>query len=341
MPDQLIINPFDTSGYDLATVTKAINIIPNQYGRVRQLGLFIPDPVRTRTVILEELNGVVTLLQTQTPGAPAPKMKNPKAKMRSLIIPHIPYDGVILPSQLQGVRDPGSIDPKTLEMEMMKVLRQLRASHAITEEHLMMGAVKGILYNADGTVIYNLYNEFDITAKVIDFALDSDSTDVAAKCREVRRHIEDNLLGDVMTGVRCLCDETFFDELIAHPNVEKFFEGHATFLQNAGIDQDPRQAFRFGGVTFEEYRGKATNAAGSTVPFIAAGNAHFFPVGTQSTFNIHYAPAEYFETVNTLGVPIYAKQVMSPDGKRVDVPSESNPLPLCRRPGVLVKGTLT
>jgi hypothetical protein len=341
MSDQLIINPFDTSGYDLATVTKAINLLPNQYGRVRQLGLFMPDPVRTRTVILEELNGILTLLKTQTPGAPAPKMKNAKAKMRSLVVPHIPVDGVILPSDLQGVRDPGSIEPKTLEMEMMKVLRQLRSSHAITEEHLMMGAVKGIILDADGTTLYNLYTEFDITAKVVDFALDSDATDVAAKCREVVRHIEDNLMGDVMNGVHCLCDETFFDDLIAHPNVEKFFEGHAAHLQNAGIDQDPRKAFRFGGITFEEYRGKATNFAGTTISFIAAGNAHFFPVGTQSTFQIHYAPANYFETVNTLGVPIYAKQVMSNDGKRVDVFSESNPLPLCRRPGVLVKGTLT
>ena len=341
MPDQLIINPFDTSGYDLATMTTAINLLPNQYGRVRQLGLFMVDPVRTRTVILEELNGVLTLLKTQVPGAPAPKMKNAKAKMRSLVVPHIPVDGVILPSDLQGVRDPGSIEPKTLEMEMTKVLRQLRGSLAITEEHLMMGAVKGIILDADGSELYDLYAEFDITAKVVDFALDSDSTDVAAKCREVIRHIEDNLLGDVMSGVHCLCDENFFDDLISHPNVEKFYLGHVQAIALTGADVDPRKAFRFGGITFEEYRGKATNSAGSTVSFIGSGNAHFFPVGTQSTFQIHYAPANYFETVNTLGVPIYAKQVMTNDGKRVDVLAESNPLPICRRPGVLVKGTLT
>jgi hypothetical protein len=341
MPDQLIINPFDTSGYDLATMTTAINLLPNQYGRVRQLGLFMVDPVRTRTVILEELNGILTLLKTQTPGAPAPKMKNAKAKMRSLVVPHIPVDGVILPSDLQGRRDPGSIEPKTLEAEMTKVLRQLRGSLAITEEHLMMGAVKGIILDADGSTLYNLYDEFDITAKTVDFNLDSDATKVVDKCREVVRHIEDNLLGDIMSGVRCLCDETFFDALIAHENVEKFYAGHVAFLQNAGVDQDPRKAFRFGGITFEEYRAKATNATGATIDFISAGDAHFFPVGTQSTFQIHYAPADYFETVNTHGMPIYAKQVMTNDGKRVDVLAESNPLPLCRRPGVLVKGTLT
>jgi hypothetical protein len=339
--DQQIINPFDTSGYDLATMTQAVNLIANTYGRVRHLGLFSADPVRTRSIIVEEINGLITLLQSQPPGSPAPRKKNAKAKMRSFIVPHIPYDDIIKPSDLQGRRDPGTADPKTLEVEMTKRLTEMRANHAITEEHLMMGAVKGIILDADGSTLYNLYTEFAISPETVDFALDDSATDVAAKCRAVIRHIEDNLQGDVMTGVHCLCDETFFDDLIGHPYVEKFYLQHVTALSLAGVTTDPRKAFNFGGITFEEYRGKATDpATGSLRPFIVAGYAHFFPVGTQSTFKIHYAPAEYMETVNTLGVPIYAKQVMQQSGKWIDILTESNPLPLCRRPGVLVTGTI-
>lgn len=338
--DQLIINPFDTSGYDLATMTSAVNLIPNNYGRVRQLGLFQPEGVRTRTLVFDETNGVLTLLQSQVPGSPAPLKKQGKGKLRSFIIPHIPYNDVIKPSDIQG-RQGGTVEPKTLQVEMTRRLTEMRSSHAITEEHLMMGAVKGTILDADGSTLYNLHTEFSITPKVVDFALDVDATKVGDKCREVVRHIEDNLQGDVMMGVRCLCDETFFDALIAHPNVEKFYLNYAEGLERIGSTADIRKGFTFGGITFEEYRAKATDpATGNMRAFIAAGNAHFFPVGTQSTFKIHHAPAEYFETVGTMGMPIYAKQLMQPSGQWVDILTESNPLPLCRRPAVLVKGTV-
>ncbi len=338
----LIINPFDESGYDLATMTTAVNLIPNNYGRVRQLGLFSLEPVRTRTIVMDETNGIITLLQSQPVGGPSTRKKQGKSKTRSFVIPHIPYDDIIRPSDIQGRREAGSIDAKTLETEMTKRLTEMRSSHAITEEYLMMGAVKGIILDADGSTLVNLYTDFGITAKSITFALDNDATDVTTKCREVIRHIEDNLMGDVMTGVRCLCGSTFFDTLITHPNVEKFYVNFEKAIELAGSAQDPRKGFRFGGITWEEYRGKATDpATGNLRQFIADDGAHFFPEGTQSTFKLHHAPADYMETVNTLGMPIYAKQVMAASGKYIDILTESNPLPLCRRPGVLVTGVIS
>lgn len=340
MAGEMIINPFDTSGYDLATMTTAVNLIPNNYGRVRQLGLFTPEPVRSRTVIVEEVNGLLTLLQSQPVGAPAPRAKHGKGKMRSFVIPHIPYEDRILPEDIQGQRDPGSLDPKVLQTVMTNRLTNMRGSHAITEEHLLCGAVKGVILDADGSTIYSLFTEFGVSQKSVAFALATEGTEVGDKCREVIRHIEDSLEGDVMTGVHCLCGETWFDKLIKHPNVEKFFLNHAQAIELTGSGRDPRKGFNFGGITFEEYRGKATDpATGSARAFISATEAHFFPVGTQNTFKLHYAPANHMETVNTFGQPMYAWQTMDPKGRWVDVNTESNLLPLCRRPKLLVKGT--
>lgn len=36
----VMINPFDAGGYGLADMTQAINILPNIYTRLGQLGLF-------------------------------------------------------------------------------------------------------------------------------------------------------------------------------------------------------------------------------------------------------------------------------------------------------------
>ena len=51
------------------------------------------------------------------------------------------------------------------------------------------------------------------------------------------------------------------------------------------------------------------------------------------------APADFNETVNTLGQPLYAKQEPRKFERGTDLHTQSNPLPMCHRPGVLVKLT--
>jgi hypothetical protein len=71
--------------------------------------------------------------------------------------------------------------------------------------------------------------------------------------------------------------------------------------------------------------------------FIAAGEAHAFPVGTVDTFATYFAPADFNETVNTIGQPLYAKQEPRKFDRGTDLHTQSNPLPMCHRPGVLIK----
>ena len=66
-----------------------------------------------------------------------------------------------------------------------------------------------------------------------------------------------------------------------------------------------------------------------------------FPLGVPNLFRTVYAPADYVETVNTLGLPRYAKQWMSQNGKRIEMESQSNALSYCTRPRVLLQGTTT
>jgi hypothetical protein len=150
--------------------------------------------------------------------------------------------------------------------------------------------------------------------------------------------IEDNLKGEFMNGVHCLCSPEFFEKLIAHPKVEKAYEN---FQQGAILRDDVRTGFTFGGIVFEEYRGQATDGNGATRRFIAAGEAHAFPVGTIDTFGTYVAPADFNETVNTLGQPLYAKQDSRKFERGTDLHTQSNPLPMCHRPGVLVKLTMS
>jgi hypothetical protein len=84
-------------------------------------------------------------------------------------------------------------------------------------------------------------------------------------------------------------------------------------------------------------QGQATDANGVSRRFIAAGEGHCFPQGTVDTFGTYVAPADFNETVNTLGQPLYAKQEPRKFDRGTDLHTQSNPLPMCHRPGVLVK----
>ncbi len=331
-------NPFHNPAFSMAALTAAINILPNRYGRLEELNLFPAKPVRTRQILVEEMNGVLNLLPTLPPGSPGTVGRRGKRKLRSFVIPHIPHDDVVLPEEVQGIRAFGSeTETEAVAGVIARHLETMRNKHSITLEHLRMGALKGVILDADGSTLYDLFAEFDITPQTIAYDLGNAGTNVKAKCLATLAAIEDNLKGEFMSAVHCLCSPEFFAALTGHPKVEKSFEN---WQQGAVLINDVRRGFTYAGITFEEYRGQATDADGNARRFIAAGEAHAFPMGTVDTFGTYFAPADFNETVNTLGQPLYAKQEPRKFDRGTDLHTQSNPLPMCHRPGVLVKLTV-
>ena len=52
-----------------------------------------------------------------------------------------------------------------------------------------------------------------------------------------------------------------------------------------------------------------------------------------------YAPADYIETVNTVGLPFYAKQQLMDFDKGVEIETQSNPLCINTRPRTVIRIT--
>lgn len=316
-------------------IAAAVNIVPNTYGRLNQLGLFPVRGVTTPDVAVEERNGSLALIPTEALGGPGRVGTEGKRKVRSFRVPRLVYDEHVNPGEVNGIRAFGGDGRANLAMLLNQKLATARGKHDITLEHLRMGALKGVLYDADGsTVLYNLYTEFGITQKTVDFVLGTAGTEVRDKCLEVVRSIEDNLMGEVASGVRCLVSQEFYDKLVKHPKVQPAFANWQAAAERLGGDM--RRGFSFGGITFEEYRGVAAGSAGA-VRFIAANDGHAFPEGTSNTFATLVAPADFNETVNTLGQVYYAKVQPARMDRGYDVHTQSNVLPMTFRPGLLVR----
>lgn len=156
--------------------------------------------------------------------------------------------------------------------------------------------------------------------------------------------MEDNLLGDTMTSVHALCSPTFMNRLISHPSVVNAYNFYMGTNPNR---DDVRKDFPFQGILFEEYRGYATylNEDKTTTKtlFIPDGDARFFPMGTTETFSTYWAPPEYMDWENEAPDIASSQVFVAPlerkaFGKGVDIHTESNPLPFCKRPQLLVRG---
>ena len=332
-----MINPFDAGGYSLAEMTEAINILPNVYSRLGQMGLFRFEGVTQRSVIIEQAEGVLNLLPTVPLGGPATVANRDLRSMRSFTIPWIPHDDAITPQDIQGVRGFGmsdAADPLATVME--RKLTRMRVKHAQTREYMEVNALKGIVRDGAGVTLYDYFSEFGLAQQSVDFVLGTAGTQVQAKIREVLRKIEAELKGETMSGVLALVSPEFFDKLIGHTSVEEAYRYYSSTGAQP-LREDTRRRFPFAGIVFEEYNATVTLSSGANETLVPAGEGIAFPLGTLDTFVTYGAPANLIETVNTIGLAMYARQLARPDGSAIEVKTEASILPVNKRPRLAVK----
>src|SRR5918996_6230111 len=99
---------FSSSAFSMVALTDAINKMPYVPGRMGQLGLFREQGVSTTSVMIEEREGSLNLVETTARGAPAVQNTTNKRKARSLVVPHIALEDTILADEVQNVRAFGS-----------------------------------------------------------------------------------------------------------------------------------------------------------------------------------------------------------------------------------------
>ncbi len=340
-----MLDIFNDAAFSTTSLTDAINELKFKPGRIGEMGLFSDSGVDTTTIVIEKKGDILTIVPPTPRGAPGTTIGKEKRDLRSLIIPHFEINDAIYAEEVQGVRAFGT--ERQLETVMMKV-GQRQQTHvinfAVTEEHARMGAVKGIVIYADGSTL-NLFNEFGVTPEAeIDFDLDNAAPAEGAvrkKCATLTRKMSDVLGGVAFTGIHAFVGDNFFDDLLSHPEVRETFKGwsEAQILRDGyiGSNRSSYGIFEFGGIVWENYRG--ANIGGNT--FIESDKAHFFPTGVPGLFKTAYAPADYNDTVNTIGHRLYNKQYRMQNDKGVHLDTQMNALQYCTRPKVLMKGKRT
>lgn len=349
-----LLDVFSGNAFSTITLTDAVNKMPFVPGRAGSLGIFEEFGIPSTTIMVEEREGSLILIPTSPRGAPAEQNVKNKRKARSLAVPHWALEDTILPSEVQDVREFGQENTlQAVQAVVNQRLEEMTAKGDATLEHLRIGALKGQILDSDGaTVIFDLFTEFGVTQITEkDFTFDTAvDGDIRKTCHAIVRETEDELGALLFDHIHSFCSSAFFDDLVAHSEVRKAYErwantnaeimGAAGSSGVGGVSGQQgdwlriglaRRAFPFAGIMFEEYRGKV-----GSVAFIPDDKAIFFPVGAPGLFRNAFAPADFVEAVNTIGLPRYSKQAIDFEFQRwVKLHLQSNPLPICTRPRVL------
>ena len=334
----VIVNPFDAGGFGLAEMSAAIQMLPNPYGRVGQLGLFAPEPISQRNVTIESIEGELRLLPAVAVGAPATVGSTDQRSVRSFAVPHIPHNDVVLPEEIQGIRGLGlAAGEDPLVTVMTRKLARMRAKHAQTLEYMRVNALLGMTRDGAGNVLYDWHKAFDIKKPEVDFKFAEAKGDMLTPCTAVARFIEEHLKGEMMTSLHALVSPEFFDKLVGHESVKTAYTFYQGTAGTNPLRDDVRRGFRFGSILFEGYFGTVTLSTGDTVRLIPEKEGIAFPLGTLDTFRTYFAPANLMEAVGTYGQELYAYQLARPNGTGIDIYTQSNPLPIVKRPALTVR----
>ena len=324
---------FNDDAFSMVSLTKAINTGDHLPQRLAELGLFSEEGITTTSAMIEQKGETLSLVPAGTRGSSADNTSGDKAKVMPFPTVHLPQRSTVLADSIQNLRSFGSeTEVETVQTVVNKRLEKLRRNIDATIEYHRMGAIKGQVLDADGTsVLLDLYTAFGVSQQTQAMALATTTTKVRDLIVKAKRKAEDALGAQMYRGMRAFCSADFFDAFVSHPAVEAAYD---RWMNGEFLRADVRSGFYHGGVFWEEYRGTV-----GAVPFIASGDAYLVPEGVPDLFVTNYAPADYEETVNTIGLPYYAKQEQMRMGKGREIEAQSNPLCLNTRPRAIIKLT--
>jgi hypothetical protein len=332
-------------------MTGMVNRVPNTFGLINRLGIFSTEPSATRFIEIRFEDGNFVVLAAEEPGASGQLQPADTGNSVIVKIPHFPELDTIQPQDMQDINDivAGQKALRSFDEEVAKKLTKIRRAHAQTREYIRLGALKGLIKDGKGRTLYNLFTVFGITKKTIDFVLGTATTDIIAKCDELTQHMATNLRGETMSMPRVLVDGTFFNKLVQHARVEKYWLQQQAATQLANINRGPQDLFYgrefvFQNVVFQEYigfmpvRDPGTNAV-TQEKIITANMGHAYPEGTSGgTFVTYDGPVHHVDEVNKRpDGEVFITTKVEDHGNGAQMKSQSNVLAIVKRPELLVE----
>lgn len=342
MAGDLIIDVFNQDAFSALTLTEKVEKFPFQPTGIGDLNLFMPDPIRTTALAVEERTGTLKLIPVSERGTEGTQRTTEQRKMRYFQVPRLMHDDTVLVSEIQGIRQFGESSVlMQLEEEVARRVAGptgLQANVEYTKEAMRLAAVQGLMTDpATGATLYNWFDEFEITAAAeVAFNLAAGTANTLRPIiNGIARSIARAAQGTPIRKIYAMCGDQFYDSFVNHPDVIRTYINWSDARDIRSGDQGAAfGSFEFSGIQWFNYRGSDDNV---TVK-VPTDKVKFFPDGP-GIFREAMAPGESAMWANQPGKPLYILPI--PDRDRQmwwKMEAYAYPLFLCTRPATLQSG---
>jgi len=343
------MNIFEDDAFSMQSLTADVNDMPFVPGQIGRLGIFQARGVPTTTISIERRDRTLRLINPTPRGGPGETRDRDTRNLRAFVIPHFQRDDSVNADEVQNVRAFGSESSvETVRGLVRDRMRQHTEDLDATIEHQRLGCLKGKVLDRDGNVMEDLFTSFGFAQPAAyNFGLGTATTKIRTKCANLKRQVQNNLRGQSFSSIHVMVGDDFWDALIDHDNVRESYLNWQSAAELRGDMED--DIFTYAGITFERHQVSAAHdaAKGSVSsdggakgdPWIPKAGGQVIVKGVRNMWLTRFAPADYEETVNTVGRPRYAKQWPKPNGKGRDMEVQTNVINLCTRPDLLIPVT--
>lgn len=338
--------------YTDVDLTQEVNRIPNTFGLLNALNLFPNEPKSSKFVKIGYKDGEIYVLSAEPRGGSGDVGADDNENLIILEIPHFPHIERIGPDDVDNmlVIVNGQVTPDSLDRQLANKLANIRKKHSITREFIRLGALRGLIKDGKGRVLYDLYDVFGITKKQVDFTLGTAGTNIMDKCEQVIDHIQTNVKGESVGMVESIVSPTWFSKFVAHANVEKFWlqaqnSGVHSLINRENLGGNWGRVFEFGNILWREYKGslpvKAADGTITNEPNAVANKGNAYPTGTQSMMRTFDGPFFHMNRLNEApaegGEMILITTKELDHGEGIELKSQSNALAVCKQPECIVE----
>ena len=316
----------ESGKFTVSELTAAINNTKVPRTRIAELGLFKEKGIRTTTVEIEFKDGQIQLVEETDRGLDGKPLDDPDRKSVTFKAIHLPVPGRIMADDVQNLRAFGSeTELEQLQSVIDEKSEIARLSLDTTIEYFRLGAIFGKVIGKNGNVILDLFKTFDLIEK------DGESTvnfnkPLRSQLVQIKRDSEKQQKGIKAKTYRGFCTAEFMDQLMEDPDFVKAFDREQNGQK---LRDDIRTGVLWQGIFWEEYD---TCVGGKDFLKDKGYGAVVFPEDKPNFFLTRFAPADYMETVNTVGLPYYSAAEPLSLNKGIKTENQSNPINVCTSP---------
>lgn len=325
-------NVFKGDGFSFVSLTAAINLVPPRATTIDGFATFAESGINTTTVAVEEKDGKIGIVKSQPRGFVGRGQAAKKRRMRKFDVPHYPEFDAIMASEVQGVRQFGSDNTmESVEAKLAEKRSDLIDLLNTTIDAGKWGAVQGVLYDADGSILYDWFDEFGVDRNEFTIDLSNAGLDLRDAVIKMKRAAEKELGGYTFSKFTLALPAAVFDKFVAHPWNKDAYD---RWLDGAQRRDDLRAGFPIADNV--EVKSVDITDLGNGLKTIPDDEGYLIP-NANGLLKVNYSPADTMEAANTIGLPYYMGSELMPFGKGVDLIAETNFLAYAEKPRAIVR----